>query len=377
MAGGRALVVGWLAAWLVAGHWLCGRRSVWLPEWQAAFSAGCKSAYHIDILPYQLAISLVAPQTWSQTLELRLIPSMRMYDSRSALHSEFMTGRHADLLKTYLIAAAKPEPRECDRTLPEHDCPHVCRMAYIQSSRYADSCLPALCESRAPAAPLPANCIQFQLSAHSMSETVNRGNSCMLTAKADSMSASVSSVIRSDHINTPHGNHLRGNMSLSKMPDGRPTGAFSLLNSHTGVLPQVFVPAALFPCPHDPATLRCCTGGRDAAPDCMAAWTVGRLQSGHGCRDAVTDRMAVWGEGLLQSGHGCRNAAPDRMAVCTVGRLQYDPGSIAAAYGCMTGLSVGQLLCPPASLLLAAQVFCWSHGSMTALSVGLLLCTPA
>lgn len=168
---------------------MCGRLSVCLPEGQDAFSAGCKSAYPADILPYQLAISLVAPQTWSQTLELRLIPSMRMYDSRSALHSELMTGRHADLLKKYLIAAAKPETRKCDRTLPEHDCPHVCRMAYIQSNRYADGCLPALCESRAPAAPLSANCIQFQLSTHSMSETVNRDHSCKLTAKADSMSA--------------------------------------------------------------------------------------------------------------------------------------------------------------------------------------------
>ena len=110
---------GWLAAWhwmyewlialLTAGHWLYGGLAVWLPDRQAAFSAGSKSAYHVDILPYQLAISLVAPQTWSQTLELRLIPSMRMYDSRSALPSELMTGRHADLIKTYLIEAAKPE----------------------------------------------------------------------------------------------------------------------------------------------------------------------------------------------------------------------------------------------------------------------------
>ena len=183
------------------------------------------------------------------------------------------------------------------------------------------------------------------------------------------MSASVSSVIRSDHINTPHGNHLRGNMSLRQMPDGRPTGAFSLLNSRTGVLPQVFVPAALYPCPHDPATLRCCTGCRDAAPDCMAVWSVGKLQSGHGCRNAATDCMAVWSVGrlqsshgsmdavpdclavwsvgLLQSGHGSMDAAPDCMAVWSVGRLQYDPGSIAAAYGCMTGLSVGLRLCPP------------------------------
>ena len=99
MVGSRALVVGWLEAWLVAGHWLYGRRSVWLPEWQAAFSAGSKSAYPANLLPYQLAISLVAPHTWSQTLELRLIPSMRMYDSRSALQSELMTGRHADLLR--------------------------------------------------------------------------------------------------------------------------------------------------------------------------------------------------------------------------------------------------------------------------------------
>ena len=110
MAGSRALVVGWLEAWLTAGHWLCGRLSVCLPEWHVAFSAGSKSAYHVDIMLYQLAISLVAPQTWSQTLKLRLIPSMRMYDSRSALHSELMIGRHADLLKTYLIAAAKPDP---------------------------------------------------------------------------------------------------------------------------------------------------------------------------------------------------------------------------------------------------------------------------
>ena len=95
MADSRALVV-WLA--------------VWLPEWQAAFSAGSKSAYPADILPYHEFISLVAPQTWSQTLEPRLIPSMRMYDSRSALPRELMTGRHADLLKTYLIAAPKPEP---------------------------------------------------------------------------------------------------------------------------------------------------------------------------------------------------------------------------------------------------------------------------
>lgn len=109
MAAGHWLHV-WLAAWLASGHWLYGRLAVWLPEWQAVFSAGCKSAYPADILPYQLAISLDDPQTWSQTLELRLIPSMRMYDSRSALHSELMTGRHADLLKTYLIAAAKPEP---------------------------------------------------------------------------------------------------------------------------------------------------------------------------------------------------------------------------------------------------------------------------
>ena len=84
--------------------------AVWLPDWQAAFSAGSKSAYTADILPYHEFISLVAPQTWSQTLELRLIPSMRMYDSRSALPSEFMTDRHPALLKTYLIAAPKPEP---------------------------------------------------------------------------------------------------------------------------------------------------------------------------------------------------------------------------------------------------------------------------
>ena len=90
---------GWLEAWLVAGHWLYGGLAVWLTEWQAAFSAGCKSAYPADILPYQLAISLVVPHTWSQTLELSLIPSMRMYHSRSALPSELMTGRHADLLR--------------------------------------------------------------------------------------------------------------------------------------------------------------------------------------------------------------------------------------------------------------------------------------
>ena len=100
----------WLITWLTAGHWLYGKLAVWLPEWQAAFLAGCKSAYPADILPYHEFISLVAPQTWRQTLELHLIPSMRMYESRSALHSELMTGRHADLLKTYLIAAAKPEP---------------------------------------------------------------------------------------------------------------------------------------------------------------------------------------------------------------------------------------------------------------------------
>lgn len=161
------------------------------------------------------------------------------------------------------------------------------------------------------------------------------------------MSASVSCVIRSDHINTPHDSHLRGNMSLSKMPDGRPTGAFSLLNSRTGVLPQVFVPAALYPCSHDPATLQRCTGCRDAAPDCVAVCSAGRLQSGHGCRDAVPDCLAVWSVGLLQSGHGFMDAAPDCMEVWSVGRLQYDPGSIAAAHGCMTALSVGLLLCSP------------------------------
>ena len=102
MADSRALVV-WLAGGMVGSRalvvWKYGRLAVWLPDWQVAFSAGSKSAYHVDILPYQLAISLVAPQTWSQTLELRLIPSMRMYDSRSALPSELMTGRHADLLR--------------------------------------------------------------------------------------------------------------------------------------------------------------------------------------------------------------------------------------------------------------------------------------
>ncbi len=169
LAAGHWLHV-WLAAWFVAGHWLYGGLAVWLPEGQAAFSAGCKSAYPADILPYQLAISLVAPQTWSQTLELRLIPSMRMYDSRSALHNAAYDRPPCRSAKTYLIAAQKPELRECYRTLIEHDCPHVCRMAYIQSGMYADGCLPALCESRDPAAPLPANCIQFQLSAHSMSK---------------------------------------------------------------------------------------------------------------------------------------------------------------------------------------------------------------
>lgn len=94
MAGWRALVV-WLAGGMVGSRAL----AVWLPEWQAAFSAGSKSAYPADILPYHEFISLVAPQTWSLTLELRLIPSMRMYHSRSARQSELMTGRHADLLR--------------------------------------------------------------------------------------------------------------------------------------------------------------------------------------------------------------------------------------------------------------------------------------
>lgn len=56
-----------LAALLSAWLWLYGWPIVWLAVWLH----GRKAAFH-------MAISLLAPQTWSQTLELLLIPYMSL-----------------------------------------------------------------------------------------------------------------------------------------------------------------------------------------------------------------------------------------------------------------------------------------------------------